>query len=73
MFGALSLSDPGPRTASATALSEIRAAAFDHDTIRSMIHQHPDVAEQFLQILARGLKRANDDLADLVSMTARAA
>lgn len=66
MFGVLSLFDPGPLMASATALSEVRALAIDHDTIRGMIHKHPPVAEQFLQILARRLKRTDDDLADLV-------
>jgi CRP/FNR family cyclic AMP-dependent transcriptional regulator len=65
MFGALSLFDPGPRMASATALSDVSAVAIDHDTIRSMIRKHPDVAQRFLQILARRLKRADDDIADL--------
>jgi CRP/FNR family cyclic AMP-dependent transcriptional regulator len=65
MFGALSLFDPGPRMASATALSDVSAVAIDHDTIRSMIRKHPDVAQRFLQILARQLKRTDDDIADL--------
>jgi CRP/FNR family cyclic AMP-dependent transcriptional regulator len=66
MFGALSLFDPGPRMATATALSEVRALAIDHDIIRAMIRKHPHLAEQFLQNLARRLKRTDDDLADLV-------
>jgi CRP-like cAMP-binding protein len=66
MFGALSLLDPGPRIASATALSDVSAVAIDHDTVRSMIAKHPDVAQHFLQILARRLKRTNDEIADLV-------
>jgi CRP-like cAMP-binding protein len=66
MFGALSLFDPGPRIASATALSDVSAVAIDHDTVRSMIAKHPDIAQQFLQILARRLKRTNDEIADLV-------
>jgi CRP/FNR family cyclic AMP-dependent transcriptional regulator len=64
MFGALSLFDPGPRRASAIALSDVRAAAIDHRAIRSMIQTHPRIAEQLLQLLARRLKRTNDDLAD---------
>jgi CRP-like cAMP-binding protein len=66
MFGALSLFDPGPRMASATALSEVWAVAIDHDIIRAIIRKHPHIAEQFLQSLARRLKRTSDDLADLV-------
>jgi CRP-like cAMP-binding protein len=66
MFGALSLFDPGPRMASATALSEVWAGAIDHDIICAMVHKHPPVAEQLLQMLARRLKRTDQDLADLV-------
>jgi CRP-like cAMP-binding protein len=64
MFGALSLFDPGPRRASAMALSDVRAAAIDHHAIRSIIQAHPRIAEQFLQMLARRLKRTNDDVSD---------
>jgi CRP/FNR family transcriptional regulator, cyclic AMP receptor protein len=58
MFGALSVFDRAPQMASATALSEVRAAAIDLHTIRSMILKHPHIAEQFLQILARRVKDA---------------
>jgi len=64
MFGALSLFDPGPRRASAIALSDVRAAAIDHHALGSMIQTHPRIAEQLLQLLARRLKRTNDDLSD---------
>ncbi|WP_375373774.1 Crp/Fnr family transcriptional regulator [Mycobacterium sp. AZCC_0083] len=64
MFGALSLLDPGPRQASAMALSDVRAAAIDHYALRSMIQTYPRIAEQLLQLLARRLKRTNDDLSD---------
>jgi CRP-like cAMP-binding protein len=66
MFGALSLFDPGPRRASAMALTDVRAAAIDHHAIRSMIQTHPRIAEQLLQLLARRLKRTNHDLSDYV-------
>jgi CRP/FNR family cyclic AMP-dependent transcriptional regulator len=66
MFGPLSLLDPGPRRASAIALSDVRAAAIDHDALRSMIQTHPRIAEQLLQRLARRLRRNNDDLSDLM-------
>src|ERR1700738_3043718 len=41
VFGALSVFDSGPRSASATALSEVRATAIDHRTLRSAILKHP--------------------------------
>lgn len=57
---------PAPRMASATALSEVRAAAIDRHTISSMILEHPRIAEQLLQILSRRVKHAHDELADLL-------
>jgi CRP/FNR family transcriptional regulator, cyclic AMP receptor protein len=42
----------------------VRAAAIDHHALRSMIQIHPRIAEEFLQLLARRLKRTNDDLSD---------
>jgi len=66
IFVASSVLDPGPRMASATALSKVRAAAIDRHTISSMILEHPRIAEQLLQILSRRVKHAHDELADLV-------
>jgi CRP/FNR family transcriptional regulator, cyclic AMP receptor protein len=66
IFGASSVLDPGPRMASATALSEVRAAAIDRHAISSLILEHPRIAEQLLQILSRRGKHAHDELADLV-------
>jgi len=66
IFVASSVLDPGPRMASATALSKVRAAAIDRHTISSMILEHPRIAEQLLQILSRRGKHAHDELADLV-------
>jgi CRP/FNR family transcriptional regulator, cyclic AMP receptor protein len=66
MFGELSLFDPRPRTASATALTDSRLAALAHDDLRSWLTGRPDVALHLLQALAQRLRRANDVMADLV-------
>jgi CRP/FNR family cyclic AMP-dependent transcriptional regulator len=66
MFGELSLFDPRPRTASATAVTDSRLAALAHDDLRSWLTGRPDVALHLLQALARRLRRANDVMADLV-------
>ena len=66
MFGELSLFDPRPRTASATAVTDSRLAALAHDDLRSWLTGRPDVALHLLQALAQRLRRANDVMADLV-------
>ena len=66
MFGELSLFDPGPRTATATVLTEARLASLAHTSLRPWISDRPEIAEQLLRVLARRLRRTNDALADLI-------
>lgn len=66
LCGELSLFDPGPRTASAVALTDCEVARFGHDSLRPWITAHPEVGERLLQVLARRLRRTNDAMADLV-------
>jgi CRP-like cAMP-binding protein len=66
MFGELSLFDPGPRTATATALTDARLASLASGSLRPWITDRPEIAEQLLRVLARRLRRTNDALADLI-------
>jgi CRP-like cAMP-binding protein len=66
MFGELSLFDPGPRTATATVVTEARLASLAHTSLRPWISDRPEIAEQLLRVLARRLRRTNDALADLI-------
>ena len=66
MFGELSIFDPGPRTSSATTLTEVRAVSMDRDTVRGWITARPEIAEKMLRVLARRLRRTNHNLADLI-------
>ena len=66
MFGELSIFDPGPRTSSATTITEVRAVSMDRDALRSWISDRPEIAEQLLRVLARRLRRTNNNLADLI-------
>ena len=66
MFGELSLFDPGPRTATATVLTDARLASLAHAALRPWINDRPEIAEQLLRVLARRLRRTNDALADLI-------
>jgi CRP-like cAMP-binding protein len=66
MFGELSIFDPGPRTSSATTITEVRAYTMDRAALREWIGKRPDIAEQLLRVIARRLRRTNNSLADLI-------
>ena len=66
MFGELSLFDPSPRTASATAITDASLAGLGHTELRSWLSTRPEVAMHMLQALAQRLRRINDIKADLV-------
>ncbi len=66
MFGDLSIFDPGPRTLSATTITEVRAVSMDRDALRGWIADRPEIAEQLLRVLARRLRRTNNNMADLM-------
>ena len=66
MFGELSLFDPGPRTATATAVAETQLIELGHDDLNTFLAGRPAVASSMLAALARRLRRTNDSLADLV-------
>jgi CRP/FNR family transcriptional regulator, cyclic AMP receptor protein len=70
IFGELSVFDPGPRTSRATAVTKVRAASLDRDALRTWIAAHPEISERLLQVLARRLRRTNNDLADLILIDA---
>ncbi|BDH59472.1 Crp/Fnr family transcriptional regulator [Tsukamurella sp. PLM1] len=66
MFGEMSIFDPGPRTSSATCITEVRAMTMDREALRAWIRDRPEIAEQLLRVLARRLRRTNNNLADLI-------
>lgn len=66
MFGELSVFDPGPRTSTATAVTDVQLATMDRANMREWIARRPEIAEQLLRVLARRLRRTNNNLADLI-------
>ncbi|MPZ95378.1 MAG: cyclic nucleotide-binding domain-containing protein [Propionibacteriales bacterium] len=66
MFGELSLFDPGPRSATVTAVTDATFATLAHDELVRWLTGRPDVARGLLSQLAGRLRRANDVVADLV-------
>jgi CRP-like cAMP-binding protein len=66
MFGELSLFDPGPRAATATALTEAQVYRLGNAELMPWLATRPEVAAALLQALARRLRRTNEAMADLV-------
>lgn len=66
MFGELSLFDPGPRSATATAVTDVTLLALSHTDLLPWLTGRPSVSRGLLLQLASRLRRSNDTLADLV-------
>jgi CRP-like cAMP-binding protein len=66
VFGELSLFDPGPRTATASAVSDCELAALSHDHMARWLLERPEYARLLLQLLARRLRNTNQAMADLI-------
>lgn len=66
MFGELALFDPGPRTSTATAITDVRTVSMDRAVLRSWISGRPEISEQLLRVLARRLRRTNDAIMDQI-------
>jgi CRP-like cAMP-binding protein len=66
MFGELSLFDPGPRSLTATAVTDATMKTLGHDQLTGWLTGYPDVARGLLGQLAARLRRTNDVVADLV-------
>jgi len=66
MVGDLALFDPGPRTATATAVVDSRVARLAKPELRPWLTRWPEISDQLLRVLARRLRRTNDTLADLI-------
>ena len=66
MFGELSLFDPGPRSATVTAVTDASFASLSHEDLLRWLEGRPMVSRGLLAQLAGRLRKANDVVADLV-------
>ena len=66
MFGELSLFDPGPRSATVTAITDCILLSLGNDELGRWLNGRPEVARGLLVQLAGRLRKANDVVADLV-------
>lgn len=66
MFGELSLFDPGPRSATCTAVTDTMLLSLRHKDLLPWLTGRPELARALLLQLASRLRQSNDTLADLV-------
>ncbi len=66
MFGELSLFDPGPRSATVTAVTETSFLSLSHDDLLRWLEGRPGVSLGLLAQLAARLRKTNEVVADLV-------
>jgi len=66
MFGELSLFDPGPRSATVTAVTDTELLSLANEDMLTWLTGRPEVARGLLLQLGQRLRRSNDTLADLV-------
>lgn len=66
MFGELSLFDPGPRSATCTAVTDSNLLSLRHNNLLPWLTGRPELARALLLQLASRLRQSNDTLADLV-------
>ncbi|HYY00692.1 MAG TPA: Crp/Fnr family transcriptional regulator [Mycobacterium sp.] len=71
MCGELAVFDSGPRSSTATAVTEVRAMFAERAALRACITDHPEIAEQLLRVLARRLRRTVDNQVELMATDAR--
>jgi len=67
VFGELAVFDPGPRTCTATAITDVRTVWLDRATLRAWMARWPMIAEELLQGLTQRLRDTEDELVELVS------
>ena len=66
MFGELSLFEPGPRTSTATAVTDAKLLSLSHEKVIPWLKQNPEVSLQLLTRLSQRLRRTNEAVGDLV-------
>lgn len=66
VFGEFSLLDPGPRTATVTALEESRLFRLDQEAFLELLDDHSTIARKIIQVLVRYLRNAHFQINTLV-------
>ncbi len=66
ILGEVSLYDPGPRTATATALAKTTVVELQHTDLLRVLDARPEISQHLLRSLAIRLRRTNNKVSDLI-------
>ena len=66
VVGELAVFDPGPRTCTVTAVTDVEAVWLDRATLRTLMADRPVIAEWLLQVLARRQRHTDDEVVELI-------
>ena len=64
-FGEMSLIEPGPRSATVKAATDVEGLAISYEEFIAAIEDHPERAVAFMKTLVRRLRQMNDLMASL--------
>lgn len=64
-FGELSVLDPGPRIATATAMGDVCVEAIDGRRLRAWLAGNPDAGQRMLRVIARRIRRTDEFISEL--------
>jgi CRP-like cAMP-binding protein len=67
IFGEIAVLDPAPRTANATALTEVHASVVHRDDLRELMAGRPEIAERLLRVLAQRLRSSSEHQLELAT------
>ena len=67
VFGEVSLLDLGPRTATAIALTDVRATPMNRAQLLRRLVAEPGAADDLLRVMARRARRGSENVSDLMS------
>ncbi|MCQ9368604.1 Crp/Fnr family transcriptional regulator [Brevibacterium sp. 50QC2O2] len=66
IVGELALFDPGPRSTTATAVSQTELLSLKHEDLLNWLSERPQAGMNLLKALAQRLRRTNETVGDLV-------
>jgi CRP/FNR family transcriptional regulator, cyclic AMP receptor protein len=65
VFGELSLIEPGPRSATVTAVTDTTCVTTSYEEFISSIQENPERAVEFMKTLVRRLRQMNERMAEM--------
>ena len=66
IFGEIALLDPGPRTATATALEDCQLLMLDHSDLHQVLEKNPHLTIELLRLVGKRMRHITDQLNEYI-------